>query len=206
MNIKKMAIFSFLSLLLLTGCGEKEKIDESIVAEKKVEVDTKSEKEVVTKHQSTPAFNFTSVQGKPITITTNKEGWKFEGLEDKVILLNFFGTWCPPCKAEIPHLNHIRSDLKKDFEILAVDIGLRSGGYNTQKELESFVKKFNIAYPIVSGDEARKLFSVVSELNPSESIPFMVLFNKKGQYVQYYIGMTPEEMLRNDISTTIKMK
>ena len=63
MNIKKIAIFSFLSLLLLTGCGEKEKIDESIVAEKKVEVDSKSEKEVVTKHQSTPAFNFTSEVG-----------------------------------------------------------------------------------------------------------------------------------------------
>jgi len=192
MKIKKITILSFLTLLLITGCGEKEKIEDSIITESKKEI--------------TPTFNLKTTTGKEISITANKEGWKFKGLEDKVLLLNFFGTWCPPCKAEIPHLNNIKSKLEKDFEILAVDIGPRGGGLNTKEHLLDFKDEFSVNYPIVSGEIAKQLFAVVSELNPSGSIPFMVLFNKKGQYVKYYIGMKPEEMLFNDISATIKMK
>ena len=192
MKIKKITILSFLALLLITGCGDKENTEEKLVTETK--------KEII------PKFNFTTTSGKIINIAAQKEGWKFEGLENKVVLLNFFGTWCPPCKAEIPHLNNIRTKLQKEFEILSVDIGPRGGGYNSKEHLEEFIKDFNVRYPIVSGEEAKKLFSVVSELNPSGSIPFMVLFNKQGQYVKYYIGMKPEEMLFNDISATIKMK
>lgn len=50
------------------------------------------------------------------------------------------------------------------------------------------------------------LFGAVSELNPNGSIPFMILFNKKGEFVQYYIGMKPEEMLMKDIQSTLKTK
>lgn len=192
MKIKKITILSFLALLLITGCGEKDKLEDNTIAETKKEI--------------APKFNLTTTSGKPIIITAGKDGWKFDGLENKVILLNFFGTWCPPCIAEIPHLNNIRTKLEKDFEILAVDIGPRGGGYNTKEELESFITKYNVPYPIVSGEEAKQLFAVVNELNPSGSIPFMVLFNRQGQYVKYYIGMKPEEMLFNDISATIKMK
>ncbi|BFU77106.1 TlpA disulfide reductase family protein [Arcobacter sp. 15-2] len=192
MKIKKITILSFLALLLITGCGEKEQIEENVVVE--------SEKE------TTPKFNLKTTSGKEISIIMKKEGWEFQGLEDKVILLNFFGTWCPPCKAEIPHLNTIRSKLKKDFEVLAIDVGPRGGGLNSAEHLAEFKKEFNVTYPIVSGEIAKRLFGAVSELNPSGSIPFMVLFNKQGKYVQYYIGMKPEEMLFHDISTTIKMK
>jgi len=192
MKIKKITILSFLTLLLITGCGDKKQIDENVVVESKKEI--------------TPEFNLKTVRGKNISIVVKKDGWEFKGLENKVILLNFFGTWCPPCKAEIPHLNSIRSKLKKDFEIVAIDVGPRGGGLNSLESLQTFTKDFNVTYPIVSGDVAKKLFGAVAELNPSGSIPFMVLFNKKGQYVQYYIGMKPEEMLFHDISKTIKMK
>ena len=192
MKIKKIAILAFLSLLLFAGCGEKDNIDENVIAGEK--------------QNTTPTFQLKTVNGKDITIEVKKEGWVFKGLENKVVLLNFFGTWCPPCKAEIPHLLNIRSKLEKDFEILAVDVGPRSGGYNSQKHLVSFIKEYNLTYPIVSEEKAKQLFGAVSELNPSGSIPFMILFNKKGQYVQYYVGMKTEEMLFNDISSTIKMK
>ena len=192
MKIKKITILSFLALLLITGCGEKEQIDENVVV--------KSKKEIA------PEFNLKTTAGKEISIIVKKEGWEFKGLEDKVILLNFFATWCPPCKAEIPHLNSIRSKLKKDLEILAIDVGPRGGGLNSSEHLDEFIKEYNVTFPIISGDIAKKLFGAVAELNPSGSIQFMVLFNKKGQYVQYYIGMKPEEMLFHDISETIKMK
>ena len=69
----------------------------------------------------------------------------------------------------------------------------------------TFIKEFGVTYPITTKGDNLKLFGAVAELNPSGSIPFMVLFNKKGQYLQYYIGMKPEEMLFSDISKAIAM-
>lgn len=194
MQIKKTLILLFISLTLFIGCGDKEGIDDDMISSK----DGAS--------QNLPEFNLKTTDGKAINIKVTQDGWKFEGLENKVVLLNFFGTWCPPCKAEIPHLLNIRKKLEKDFEILAIDIGKRGGGLNTQEELDAFIKKFKVNYPITTGGDNSKLFGAVMELNPSGSIPFMILFNKQGQYVQYYIGMKPEEMLFNDISKAIKMQ
>ena len=194
MQIKKTLFLIFISLILFNGCGDKESIDDNMIANSQAT------------SQKLPEFNLKTSDGKPLKIKVTKNGWQFEGLKNKVVLLTFFGTWCPPCKAEIPHLLNIRKKLKKDFEILAIDIGKRGGGANTPKELAAFIEEFKITYPVTTAGDNQKLFSAVSELNPSRSIPFMVLFNKQGQYVQYYIGMKPEEMLFSDISKAIQMK
>ena len=196
MKFKNGAIFCFLAIALLNGCGDKEKIDENIIVEKKL-------KKV--QEQKAPTLHLTTTTGKKIEIIADaKKGWKFIGLENKVILLDFFGTWCPPCKAEIPHLNNIREKLKKDFEIIGVDIGPRGGGVNSLEHENDFIKNFDIKYPVTLAGDNVKLFGMLQELNPGGSIPFMILFNKKGEFVQYYIGMKPEEMLFNDINTAIK--
>ena len=100
----------------------------------------------------------------------------------------------------------LRKQFKKDFEIIGVDIGPRRGGVNSSEHMESFIKEFSIKYPLTTGKQNNKLFSAVSELNPQGSIPFMVLFNKKGEYMKHYLGMTPQEMLTRDIKTTLEMK
>jgi len=197
MKIKRIAIFTILTIALFAGCGNKDKIDDGVVANDSTNKQS-TEQSVV--------FNLKTSDGKDLQLIAQKEGWVFKGYENKVILLSFFGTWCPPCKAEIPHLLNIKKQLKNDFEIIGIDVGKRSGGFNTQEELKSFIQKFHINYPIVTGADNSKLFSTVSDLNPSGSIPFLLLFNKKGQFMKHYIGMHPEEMLYSDIQQTIKMK
>jgi len=193
MKIKKITILTILTLALITGCGDKEKIDDSVVANG-------------TAQEQSVTFDLKTTDGKDLKVIAKKEGWVFTGYENKVVLLNFFGTWCPPCKAEIPHLLNIRKKLKENFEIIAIDVGKRGGGLNTQEELNAFIKEFGVTYPIVTGADNSKLFGAVSDLNPSGSIPFMILFNKKGQFMKPYIGMKLEEMLYSDISQTIEMK
>ena len=129
MKIKKITILTILTLALFTGCGDKEKIDESVIANDK-------------KQEQSMVFNLKTSDGKDLQVIAKKEGWVFTGYENKVILLNFFGTWCPPCKAEIPHLLNIRKQLKDNFEIIAIDVGKRGGGLNTQEELNSFIQEF----------------------------------------------------------------
>ncbi|MEA3384696.1 MAG: TlpA disulfide reductase family protein [Campylobacterota bacterium] len=203
MKLKKLALLSIISVALISGCTDKEKIDESAIAKQNQE-NVATKKEV---QKQIPTFNLKRDTGEIITIVADmNKGWSFKGYENKVVLLDFFGTWCPPCKAEIPHLNNIREKLKKDFEIIGIDIGQRGGGLTPANEMAQFIKDYKIKYPITMGADNGKLFGAVSELNPNGSIPFMVLFNKKGEFVQHYIGMKPEEMLMRDIQTTIKMK
>ncbi|MEA3352696.1 MAG: TlpA disulfide reductase family protein [Campylobacterota bacterium] len=203
MKFKNIAIFSILTLTLITGCDDKKKIEESDIVTNDKKTVQKQEKQ-----ENKPfTFNLVTAQSKELKIIADsKNGWKFVGYEDKVVLLDFFGTWCPPCKAEIPHLNNIRKKLGKDFEIIGIDVGPRRGGVTPLDELNSFIKDFKIKYPVTAGADNGMLFSAVSELNPSGSIPFMILFNKKGQFVKHYVGMTPEEMLTRDIEASIKMK
>jgi thiol-disulfide isomerase/thioredoxin len=187
MKIKKLLFFAFLAILLFSGCESKDKIDGSVVANQAV------------KKEIAPIFNLTTSTGKQVKLIANKKGWEFKGFENKVILLDFFGTWCPPCKAEIPHLNSIRSKTKARFEILGIDVGPRGGGVTSKIDMQNFIKDYKIKYPIMIGRNNGKLFGAVSELNKRGSIPFMILFNKKGEYVTHYIGMVPEEMLQSDI-------
>ncbi|MEA3289726.1 MAG: TlpA disulfide reductase family protein [Campylobacterota bacterium] len=203
MKFKNIAIFSILTIALITGCDEKKKIEESDI----VTNNTKTEQKQETKENKPFTFNLVTSNGKDLKIIADmKNGWEFVGHENKVVLLDFFGTWCPPCKAEIPHLNNIRGKLKEDFEIIGIDVGQRGGGLTPAEELTQFIKDFKIKYPVTSGADNGILFSAVSELNPSGSIPFMILFNKQGQFVRYYVGMKPEEMLMKDIEAAIKMK
>jgi thiol-disulfide isomerase/thioredoxin len=151
-------------------------------------------------------FDFKTPEGKPFNLTIDAKGdWHFDGIKNKVVLLDFFGTWCPPCKAEIPHLNEIRKDLKQDFEIVGVDIGPRGGGETDIKELKQFIKKFDIKYPVVTGKRTRELFSGVANLNTSGSIPFMIAFGKNGKYLKHYIGRQVKSVLKDEMKYAINL-
>ncbi len=202
MKIKNITILSILTIALLTGCDSKESIDENVMANSNTKNEVKATTQAV---QQLPIFKLSTANGTKIDIEIKDNNvWNFTNVKDKVVLLDFFGTWCPPCKAEIPHLNNIRKELKNDFEIVGIDIGKRGGGENTPEELNQFIAEYNIKYPITLGGDNGQVFRAVSGLNKSGSIPFMILFDKRGNYVTHYIGMVQEEILMNDIKKVIK--
>jgi thiol-disulfide isomerase/thioredoxin len=195
--MKKIALICVATFALLSGCGDKETIDQNAIAEHKKEI---------AQQPTSYDYNLITPSNTRIKLTqTDKNIWSFQGIKDKVVMLDLFGTWCPPCKAEIPHLNNLRKRFGKDFEIIGVDIGKRGGGVNSASDLIEFIKDFEIKYPVVFGADNGKLFRALSQLNPSGSIPFMILFDKKGNYLTHYIGMVPEEMIASDIQKALKM-
>lgn len=201
MKLKHFTIFSILTLTLLSGCSDKESISE----ENMIQQNTSTKQNQATSH----TFTLKSVNDKDIKVIADlNNGWKFEGINanNKLVLVDFWATWCPPCKGEIPHLNNLRKKYGKNFEILGVEIGQRSGELTPKSELQQFIKDYQIKYPVTSGGDTNMLFGGVRELNPSGSIPFMILFNTKGEYLKHYIGMVPEEMLASDIEAALKMK
>lgn len=198
MEIKNIAFLVFLTLGTFSGCNDKNQVTDKITNDTAINTNT-TKKQV----QTTPTFNLITSADKQLNIIANKTGWKFKGFEGKVILLDFFGTWCPPCKAEIPHLNNLRKTLGDKFEIIGIDIGPRGGGITPIYDLISFIEEFKIKYPVTTDGDNNKLYEALQQLNPNGSIPFMVLFNANGEYVNHYIGMVAEEMLHSDITKAI---
>src|SRR3989337_2651577 len=79
-----------------------------------------------------PAFELPDINGKKVSLTD------FKG---KVVLINFWATWCGPCKAEMPSLNSLYSTFKNEgFVVLAVSID------TSEKPVKSFVSEKGIAF------------------------------------------------------------
>jgi thiol-disulfide isomerase/thioredoxin len=185
MNIKNLLFFIILIITTFTACDNKETITENVL------VPSKELK------QELPTFNLTTTKGEMITIKVTKDGWIFENYKNKIVLLNFFATWCPPCKAEIPHLNNLIQKYKGDFVVLSVLLERDK----PNDFVEKFIKKYDVKFPITNSEENFKLASAVGGVT---SIPTMYLFNTKGLVYQNYLGAVKEEILDNDIKQAME--
>ena len=184
MKIKNILFLSILVIGVFGGCEEKDTITEDVLApSKEVKVEL-------------PTFKLTTTNDKEIVIKVTKEAWIFENYKGKAILLNFFATWCPPCKAEIPHLNDLQKKYGDDFQVISVLVERdKPNSYVNQ-----FIKKFKINYPLTNSNVNFQLADAVGGVS---SIPAMFLFNKEGVVVQNYVGAVASEILESDIKKTL---
>lgn len=116
-----------------------------------------------------PAVSFTGVDGNTLQLTD---------LQGKVIFVNFWATWCPPCLAEMPGINQLRNRFKSNpnvvFITVDVDQQLAKSGL--------FLKKHNWDLPLFQA--AGSLPHVLS----SSSVPFTVIFDRRGRMVYRHEG------------------
>ncbi len=110
----------------------------------------------------------------------------------KAVLLNFWATWCPPCREEIPGLISLQKKYGGDaFTILGVDVG------ESQVKVANFVKKVGINYPVLlDSDQA------VGEMYRVVGIPTSYLVASDGRILGEYHAYTPE--LVEDVENAIK--
>ncbi len=167
------------SLLFWAGCSSEKK-----KSEEKVSVIIN---EKITLHD---------INGKEIIVTPLEKGFTFSGFENKVVLINFFATWCPPCKAEIPHLNNLQEKYKDKFVIISVLLEENK----SNEEILNFAKHNNINYTITNSVENFKLAKSVGGV---KNIPLMFLYDKNGNYSTHYTGVIPEEMIDADIKKVL---
>ena len=100
---------------------------------------------------------------------------------DKVLVLDFYATWCAPCRDSIPHL----IDLEKRYGPRGVVVvGLNVGGPDDRAEVPAFAREFNIHYELGFPDEA--LNDVL--LADTDAIPQTFVFDRQGRLVRRYVG------------------
>ncbi len=140
----------------------------------------------------------------PPTKPLEQMGWKiidgkFEKLGDfkgKVVILDFWATYCPPCIEEIPHLIELQN--KYQSQGLQV-IGLHVGGEEDKPKVPDFVERLKIDYTIaVPEDELTYLL-----LGDDNSIPQTLIFDREGKVIKQFVGYDAE--VKKGIDDTLEM-
>jgi thiol-disulfide isomerase/thioredoxin len=187
MQFKTLAFLSILSILFFAGCDSKENNEDS--NEAKVEKVEKIEKRT--------EFQLKSTDNSIINIKLDNEKIIVKEHSDKLVLLNFFATWCPPCKVEIPNLIKLQENYKNDLVVVSVLLE----EMKTNEEIKAFIKEFDINYTITNSPEG---FEFAKGIGGIKSIPTMYLLNKEGTVFQKYVGLVPNEMMEIDIKKVLE--
>jgi len=121
--------------------------------------------------EAAPDFLLKSLDGKPVSLV---------GAKGKVVLLNFWATWCGPCRAETPDLVELQKRYADSLQIigLAVDV-------DDSADLQNFVDSSGINYPIaVAPDELRMEYGGITAL------PTSFVIDTEGRIVQKHVGLS----------------
>lgn len=120
--------------------------------------------------------------------TTTGERYRLSEQHQTLTVVNFFATWCPPCKAEMPHLQSFSQTPPAGVSIIGVNLTERDDG---EKALAEFMDTYNVTYPILldETDAVGTAFHVLS-------IPTTVLLNAQGEELERIVGPVSEDGLR----------
>lgn len=183
--MKKLLISIFLVLaLLLSSCGVKdEKAKEKSTTENVAEKTSDANKE------KAPDFELENLKGEKV---------KLSDLEGKYVVINFFATWCPPCKAELPGFITAMekySKMDEDVVFLFVDVN------EDNSTVEQFIKekKYDTLNPLM--DKEGKTFN---KYTVRGGIPLTVIVDKSGTLRLRHEGFMYQNALEEAIEGVIK--
>jgi len=147
------------------------------------------------KHNSGDALYAKDFQGKQLPVTLGNETWLSEQVktEGKVLVLDFWATWCPPCVAASPILDKLQKDHKDDLAILAI------GGQREDIDtVRSYMGEHKVAYSHLF-DENQSVFTPFD----SEGIPLVVVISTDG--VVRWIGNPHDKNFKKAVAQTLKV-
>lgn len=147
---------------------------------------------IITMNQSSPISKSSGkttqtvkIQAADFTLKDlNGDSISLKSLRGKNVYINFWATWCPPCKAEMIELEKLYQETKNsDLVILAIDLG------EDKKIVSDFMRKNNYNFKVVMSD------TKTAEIYRISSIPVSIFIDKEGNIINSQIGgMTYEQM------------
>jgi peroxiredoxin len=134
-----------------------------------------------------PDFTASEVDGKTFRLSDH--------LGKSVVLLDFWSTFCEPCKAEFPHLRALYDENKAKGLLV---VGVAMDGPETVADVHAFVKRFELDFPVVTDADSR----IASLYDPKKSMPLSVLISRSGRVAVVREGYNPgeEKLLAADVA------
>jgi thiol-disulfide isomerase/thioredoxin len=133
-----------------------------------------------------PPLDAMDLLGKPV----NKNGWS-----GKVVLVNFWATWCPPCREEIPELLELKREFKDQMEIVGI-----SEDDDPPANVIKFAHAKGMTYPIIMATP-----ELIGAYGGVPALPTSFLIDTQGRVVQKHSGLYPIEYYQREIRSLLGM-
>ena len=128
-----------------------------------------------------PSFDLTSFSGQKL----NPAEW-----HGKVVILNFWATWCGPCRYEIPELMALQKQFPKSLQVIGLSVDEAPPA-----EVKQFADRMGITYPVaIASDQLQDRFGGILAL------PTSFVLDREGRVVQKHVGLIPEDYYATEIS------
>ena len=133
-------------------------------------------------------FSLKDLQGKKV---------RLKDMRGKVVLINFFATWCAPCRQEIPDFIRLYRQYKeRGFEIIGIGLDMEG-----ETVLRPFSEQLRVPYPVVVG--TRK---VVLDYGNISGVPTSFFVDREGKIADRFIGVRPHRVLEKNIIDLLNKK
>jgi len=166
--MKRLWIFGLVFVLALSACKPRNQLDLS-----------------GGNRPPAPEFALKDINGQPLSLAQYK---------GKVVLLDFWATWCAPCKVEIPHFIEMQNAYgPQGLQIIGLSMD------DDAKPVKKFVEEMKINYPVAIGDE-----KLASKYGGVLGLPIAFLIDKEGRIVHKHVGETTPDVFEKEVEELLK--
>lgn len=135
-----------------------------------------------------PDFTLPDINGQKVSFS------QFKG---RIVMLNFWATWCPPCRDEIPWFVSLQNEFESQG-LTIVGISMDSEEIDT---VRSFSRRYNVNYPVLyAGDQVE---DIVRKVGGFRGIPTTVLVDRQGKIVKKLTGAYPREVWAKELKALL---
>ncbi|WP_372639273.1 TlpA family protein disulfide reductase [Fodinibius sp.] len=174
----KQLLFSFSIAVLLMSCDTAKEQPSNDTNTAQTASETAGTQNNEQEFKDAPDFTLKTMEGEEFTLSDQ---------QGRIVVLNFWATWCAPCRKEIPDFMELHEELN-DNGVLFAGVSLDEEGW---EKVRPYAEDMGINYPIMVDDG-----SVSREYGPIRAIPTTFIINKKGQVEYVAPGMLTKDKLQ----------
>jgi thiol-disulfide isomerase/thioredoxin len=115
---------------------------------------------------------------------------KLDAFKGKVVVVNFWATWCGPCKAEIPDLVALQEQYKNDLVVLGISVDDKA------EDMKPYAAEYKINYPLLVGNGRQ---DVQDAFGPLYGVPVSVIVDREGKIAKKHSGIASREQFESEI-------